>query len=271
MGIKGILSGLTDPSEAMICYENDDLGGGGGAGDGDPNAGDGKDPGWLAGLPQDMREQYGEELKGYAKVGDFVKSHYDGAAKYANAVFMPGENATPEEVAAYQEKMGIPKDVSGYELGNPENLPEGMKVDDQMKSWFAERAHKLGLTSAQAKELYGEFNNLQVNRFNAASDQYNAQKTKVERELRTKYGDAMEAKLEEGKRVYEKLFDETARTDLDRMGLGGNLFFLNAMIQLSEKVSEDSFFDGSSAGGGALKGDGGLYYENTPGMRVEDQ
>lgn len=274
MGIfRGIVTGTSDLPGVNVFYENDDPGAGSGApentGDNTLDAGE-QDPGWLAGLPQDLREAHGEKLRGYKKVGDFVKEHLDKSSKYENAVVLPGENATPEEIQAYREKMGIPPDTTGYELQEPENLPEGVQIDGQLKSWFAEAAHKQGLSNKQAKELYAEFNNLQVSRIQQAREaqqqQVKAQKDKVERELRETYGDSMEAKLEDAKRVYNKVFDDGARAELDKMGLGANPAFLKAMIQLSDRVSEDNFFDGSSSGDG-LPDDDGFYYENTPGMR----
>lgn len=92
-----------------------------------------------------------ETVRGFAETKNW-KSPEDAIRSYqnlekivgskANAVMVPGEDATAEDWAAFYDKAGRP--------GSPENyaMPEPLKDDPAMKA-FAPVAHELGLTSKQ--------------------------------------------------------------------------------------------------------------------------
>ena len=81
-----------------------------------------------------------------------------------NKVAIPGKDASPEEVAAYRQKMGIPAKPEEYGLKMPEKIgdqpfPKELWNDDVAKS-ATELFHKLGITKEQAAAL-AEWNNTQ--------------------------------------------------------------------------------------------------------------
>lgn len=67
------------------------------------------------------------------------------------AVEIPGESATEEQVRAFYDKMGVPKDFKEYEL-DTKGLPEA--EGKQLESMFRENALKSGLTKMQAKKQW---------------------------------------------------------------------------------------------------------------------
>lgn len=46
------------------------------------------------------------------------------AEKTKGMVKVPGQDAKPEEIAAFREAMGVPNDITGYDLKNPEGVSE---------------------------------------------------------------------------------------------------------------------------------------------------
>ncbi|MDD3313750.1 hypothetical protein, partial [Pseudodesulfovibrio sp.] len=71
-------------------------------------------------------------------------------------VRVPGEDADPDELAAFYGALGRPEEAGGYAL--PEiDLPEGFEVQEKLVSGFRDRAFELGLTPAQVSGLYQWF------------------------------------------------------------------------------------------------------------------
>ncbi len=71
-------------------------------------------------------------------------------------VQVPGEDADPEQVAAFHAALGRPEAAGGYEM--PEiDLPDGFELQEAMIEGFRSTAHGLGLTPAQVSGLYQWF------------------------------------------------------------------------------------------------------------------
>lgn len=95
---------------------------------------------------------------------DWVKSlgvkDLDGLAKIARdnqkaargKLTVPGENATPEEVAAYRAAIGVPDKPEGYEFALPEGVTEDM-LDQDLIGPLREQALAAGVPAAGFKAL----------------------------------------------------------------------------------------------------------------------
>ena len=68
------------------------------------------------------------------------------------------------------------------------------------------------------------------------------------RQLKEEHGDKLSGKLKKANAYAMKLFDQKFMKFLDSSGLGKHPEFINAVIRLSEAVSEDSIGDPLSPG-----------------------
>jgi len=64
----------------------------------------------------------------FTSIDALVQANLESRQKLSKAVVPPGKDADEEDVAAYREALGVPKDVDGYEFP----LPEGMERTDEM-------------------------------------------------------------------------------------------------------------------------------------------
>ncbi|SVA42623.1 uncharacterized protein METZ01_LOCUS95477 [marine metagenome] len=64
----------------------------------------------------------------FTSIDALVQANLESRQKLSKAVVPPGKDAAEEDVAAYREALGVPKDVDGYEFP----LPEGMERTDEM-------------------------------------------------------------------------------------------------------------------------------------------
>lgn len=160
-------------------------------------------PAAVAEKPEWLPDKYWRD--GRADYESMAKSHA-GLEKLlgrkAQAVVIPNEKSTPEEVAEFRKALGIPEKADDY-LGSlkPQALPEGVQFDESMAKAAAELAHKHNIPPAAMKELAA----LQINHVQAmaqASEQMVMQQLDAGRQqLQSDFGDKFGEKLELAKRA----------------------------------------------------------------------
>lgn len=113
--------------------------GAGGDGDGGEGAaaavakGNGADADWLAhfsaegGDADNPSNRDWLKAKGFKSIDDVAASYREAerALRTGGKFSVPGEKATPEEIAAYRAAIGVPEKVEGYEV----KVPEGQELD----------------------------------------------------------------------------------------------------------------------------------------------
>ena len=142
---------------------------GGVAGDaGAPGGGEGggADPDWFEKLSAEAGEGESASNRDWAKAKG-VKD-LDGLTKIARdteralrengRIKIPGENAKPEEVAAFKAAIGVPDKVEGYEVKGPEGVPLNAPLVNALR----ESALKHGAPKAAFEGLVGDFIKLQM-------------------------------------------------------------------------------------------------------------
>jgi len=189
------------------------------------------DPGWLSAVTKDLKEKHGEDMRQHANINPILEDYYSIKDKLAEATFKPKDGATPEEVAKYNETMGIPPNVEGYELDAP---PEGLE-DANFDGWFKDVALRVGLSKEQAKGQYNEWNKLR-------SDAVEAKKAEVletERTMRTEMGSGYDAAVANAEKIIQ-LGGEDLRTWLNESGAGNDARFVRVFAKIGSMISEDS-------------------------------
>ncbi len=162
----------------------DGAGSGDGSGDnsGDQQGSGGADPDWYASLSADPGE--GEK----ASLRDWVKAlgvkDLDGLAKVARdnqaalrdtgRIKIPGDGASPAEIAAFRSAIGVPEDASGYQLPMIEDAAgNAVPLDDGLLGKLVPRALEHGVPKAAFEGLVSDFVGLQLD---AAAHEDAAQK-----------------------------------------------------------------------------------------------
>lgn len=102
-------------------------------------------PGWYGQLNEQQRAALaGHNFKSAGELADKYLELEANAGR--NRLVIPGENATAEELAAFREGIGVPKDPKDYKLPT-EN------ADEKFSTWARTTAHKHGLP-AKAFEAF---------------------------------------------------------------------------------------------------------------------
>ena len=112
--------------------------------------------GWHDKLPDGLKGN--PSLKTIGSLPDLAKAFIETKGLVGKKLEMPGEGATPEQVAAWRKTVGAPEKPEGYrgdaKTLKPESLPDELwNADAEGK--FLDIAHKHHLPPAAVKEILG--------------------------------------------------------------------------------------------------------------------
>lgn len=116
----------------------------------------------FSGLDEDTRSWVG--TKGIKDVASLAKLARNEESLIGKAIVPPGENAAPEEVSKFWNRLGRPETPDGYEFAPPESMPESLPYDSDFAKWFKDEAHKANVPKSQAKSLHDAFVAMSVDR-----------------------------------------------------------------------------------------------------------
>jgi len=146
--------------------------------------------GWIDRLGDDFKADKGtlsqfKDLNGLLKT---VASQQKLLGKKADAVFIPSEDATPEEKATFLKKLGLPDSPDVYAT-KPKDLPKDFEWDEGLAKEFNKIAHESGILPHQMEKIISRFAQVEMGR---ASDTAAAAKAAFEaekKELSEAWGD----------------------------------------------------------------------------------
>jgi hypothetical protein len=215
------MAGASDTKPEVKAGDGGDAGG---------KPGEAKTPAWHEQLPPELKGNAG--LAEYQKVGDLAKALLD--LKGKAGVNLPGENAGPEELAAFWEKMGRPKAPEDYSFAK-----------DAENAGIAKMAHAANLTESQAAALLEQMKSFGTARMRAALDAQTAELAETERTLKAEFGSRYAEKVEFLKRGLAAA-GRNVGAALQNAGIAGNPDIVRAFIRYGEMTAES----GGARGGG---------------------
>lgn len=208
-------------------------------------------PSWMQQLDGDIRANVEQvkQLSKFQKIGDLAKSYSALEQKLGRSVVQPDKDATPEEIQAFYEKLGKPKEAAKY------------GIDDKDADSFKALAFRHNLTDEQAKGVWSELKGaaqgeLERQRADMAQRVKDVD-AKLHQEYGSRYGEKMSL-LERGIRTFAGA-EVGAR--LRETGLLFDEGIVKMFIQLGELSSEGGTYVKGSAGGKRYKStaDGGSF------------
>jgi hypothetical protein len=244
--LESIMAGASDTNPQGSAKPANEAGNGGAAG-GVP--GEAKVPAWHEQLPPELKGNAG--LAEYPKVGDMAKALLD--LKGKAGVELPGEKAGPEELAAFWEKLGRPKEPGGYSFAK-----------DAENAEIARMAHAAHLTESQAAALFREMKSFGTARMQQMQQAQTAELMETERTLKAEFGSRYAEKVEFLKRGLAAAGQNVGAV-LQKAGIAGNPDIVRAFIRYGEMTAESGGARGGTTAGplkSIYEGGGFDYPEN---------
>ena len=195
---------------------------------------------WREHLPEDLSTSPVMEKFNSKGFDEVVKSYINLEQKLGgNPIIKPGENATSEQIAEYFTQLGRPDAPEGYEIGAPEDLPEGFKYDPDDEKAFRKWAYEQGISNAHAKAIWDRQIGTSSSAFKAALEGRRESLQTQLSELKQEWGSAYDEKLKMANRV-ARLGGEEFVEFLRSRGLHQEVPVIKMFADIGSKMSEDS-------------------------------
>jgi len=195
---------------------------------------DGKfNPNWYQGNAE--LEPFGKQLDKFTSPAALAKSY----ATLEKQRTVPSEGAEQAAVDAFRAANSIPKTHEEYDIKLPENLPEGVIVDDASMAQYKETFHGLNLTPYQAQKLtesHMEITGKMLS--NLQGEQHTAQQEAASA-LQQEWGNGYQAKLESAQHAFDGLCAK-AGINPDSVTFTGDPAFAKIMAAVSGMTSEST-------------------------------
>jgi len=204
--------------------------------------------GWLDRLPEDLKDARADVAK-YKSLPDVIKALHHShklLGKKSQAVTVPGENATPEEVSEFRKALGIPESLEEYQI-KPDQLPEGMDWNDEIAKPYAELAMKHNIPPAAMKELVSLHAAQEAQKMQLMGEQFAQTKDQAIAKLKTDWGSNFDKNLAKAKAAAS-----LAGADPTSSGFADPAV-VQAFVRLADMISDDKLM-GAANGASAMPG-----------------
>lgn len=215
-----------------------------------------KFPDWV---PEQLRTEENKTLTRYhgKPIDDLIKSEVGLEKKLGNAIFKPGENATPEEIASYRKKMEVPEKPEDYLKAL--QLPKGSELifEQETLTAIADFSHKAGLPLPGLKAVVESVASNRVQALTALTQQIDKQDAEWQAKNKQAFASDYEKVLERRDQILAKKGDadlDVFKKAVETFGIKNNPYVVKALDSLAQR-DKGASFSGSGTGGGRTKAD----------------
>lgn len=208
------------------------------------------------------------EQQGWKQSGDVIRDYGELQKSASGKIKIPTPESSDEEKNAFYSKTGRPDTPEGYEFKKPENLPEGMKYDEEFAKQMSIVAHKRGASKELMQELFNAYNEYQTNDYNAVLKDLNDERETNDNTLKAEWKNDYEPNSEIAKRAYKELCDEDFGKLLLEHNLDNHPVIKRNFHRIGLKILSDTLIKGKSVD--SSKDDWKPQYPDSPEMYAND-
>lgn len=210
-------------------------------------------PDWRTSLPEDLRsEKVFESIKGkdWSEAGPVLAKNYLNAQKLVGAekLVLPTKDSTPEQVAEFRKKLGVPDKFDEYGIALPEGMKEEQLNKESLDTW-RQRLHAQGIPKAAAEAIIKDYLADTKGMMDAQAKAQEDQSKAWAAELKEKFGQNYDKNINLARYALEEFSDPKLVEWLEASGAGNNPTVVEFFAKVGAAMSEDRPRTG--AGGGA--------------------
>ena len=135
----------------------------------------------------------------FASPTDAVKAHREAQRQISRMISVPGDGASPEEIAKYRKAIGIPESPDGYRITIPDGLPDAIRPDDDaskaMQADFVGAMHAAGAPPAAVQAAVDWYYRTTAGVFEADVTAARDYRSATEESLRKEWGGDYDANM----------------------------------------------------------------------------
>ena len=196
---------------------------------------------WRDGIEDEKARRFAEK---FTSPADAAKTAFEFRQKLSNAVAIPGDNASEEDVREFNRKLGAPDNPNGYRF----TMPEGFAIkeaDHEFQTNIANLFHTAGITAKQAEKLNQGWNEMAVATHQANERMADDGRSNAEAQLRREGGGDYNDNLAFANRAMREFggqsflnFIENAK--VDGTPLGNHTEFNRIFAAIGRRMGEGS-------------------------------
>lgn len=216
---------------------------------------------WKDSISEDLRSD--SSLADIKDVESLAKSYINGQKMLGSSVRIPSEDASAEAKDSFYKSLENVQGVARIDsedksdlynkLGRPEsaedykiNTPEGIELNNDRLSKYAEAAHKAGLSNTQFNDLV----QVQLAEAQAEAEAATASFEAGEKSLKEAWGKAYEGRIEEARAAANTLGEKNpeAMQALLNSEAANNPVVMQAFYELAQAMKESGALSPTSSG-----------------------
>ena len=204
---------------------------------------------WYDSLPDEYKSN--PNVTKYKSQEELLNGHINLTKKIGEKGLTKPE--TDEDWKKAYAFLGKPETIEGYEFTPNEELPDELKLDEQMATSFKEVAHEIGLNPHQYEKLMSSYMAMNEQGFKARKEQMDAELLASEKELKETWGQAYDQNIEMARNIVKKYdnggkLTKLLETPFNGSSLGNNPVLLNMLANVAKSTMEDGGLVGRGAG-----------------------
>lgn len=195
--------------------------------------------GWLDRLPPEFAPSI-PTLAKYRDIQSLAKAHGELQqllGKKSEAINIPKEGSSPEEIAVFRKALGVPEKVEDYKL-IPDKLPDGFVPNKELAAGAAAIAHRHNIPAKAMEELGAFYTASEEARSQVSAEMAMAELEQGKAKLKESWGANFEKNIERAARAAR-----TVGLDPESPGLR-DPEVIKALNRFAEMMAEDKLVSG---------------------------
>lgn len=203
---------------------------------------------WRDTLPDDLKAD--PTLNKYSDVPNLAKAHIELQKKFGEkGIFKPGKDASPEQIKAFREELGIPTDLSKYDMGEFKDV----QMDPAIIDWAKKMGVEHGIEPTAMKQLMTNYMQLESQN-EQALDVLQKEDIKAGYEgLRKDWGEAFDRNIQRADFAARQVEEKSgAKGLIDRLkdyGADNDPLILKAFAHVATLLGEDKLREAGAGDG----------------------
>lgn len=198
-------------------------------------------------IPDDFKE------KGYwnniPDMGTLLKNYGNSQDMISRSIRIPGDDATPEQMADFYKKLGRPDDLKGYQL---EGVEGADKLPTDLVDWFKQVAFDHGLSQKAFSGILSKYSNVLAESEEQKDAKIHEGAVQLEEQLKRadEWGANYNRNMAWAKRAVERVAggDEEVINIINESGLGNHPKFAKFMYRIGRNMAEHGMITASVEG-----------------------
>jgi hypothetical protein len=172
----------------------------------------------------------------YKSFDDVVKSAMELGEKLGSRIPIPTDKSTPEEIAEYYKKSGVPSTPEEYKLDRDPK----MKYDDTAEKEFRKQMHDLHVPQPVAASIYKNLNERAAKELQAYGERQTAARAATTQALQKKWGNDFKGNNDTAVRGLKAYASDALLQAAEETGMGNRAEFIELFYELGKSVREDA-------------------------------